>query len=229
MVHRATCDPRTLVCPPLDYILILKESSRNNLIMNPDTHSLAVPCDQRKQSISKYLNFICKAVPTHHIEGRAMKLGLDRALARLEEPEGDEERVSRLGSSSSISSTSSWSSTSWSRMHLTEYWPKTQSWKRRLGSSQTPGKKTGRFLASPTELRSVLYFTYQLLAQLMRRSRLLDRTPSPQSFQQLPYATSLQVTHNEASYATALFKWYAVGLGQYPTVDQCGGSCLYII
>lgn len=50
-----------------------------------------------------------------------MKLGLGREFARLDEPEGDEARVSRLGSSSSINSTSSCSSTSWSRMHFTEY------------------------------------------------------------------------------------------------------------
>lgn len=60
-----------------------------------------------KQIIGKYLNFIYNTVATYHIEGLAMKLGLGRALARLDEPEGDEERVSRLGSSSSINSTSS--------------------------------------------------------------------------------------------------------------------------
>lgn len=57
-----------------------------------------------------------------------MRLGLGSVFARLDEPEGDEPKVSRLGSNSSISSTSSCSSTSWSRMHLTEYWPKTQSY-----------------------------------------------------------------------------------------------------
>lgn len=64
---------------------------------------------------------------TYHKDGLAMRLGLGRALARLGEPEGDELRVSTLGSSSSISSTSSCRSTSWSRMHLTEYCPKTLS------------------------------------------------------------------------------------------------------
>lgn len=54
-------------------------------------------------------------------EGLEMKLGLGRALARVGDPEGDELRESRLGSSSSISSTSSCSRTSWSRMHRTEY------------------------------------------------------------------------------------------------------------
>lgn len=58
-----------------------------------------------------------------------MRLGLGREFALLDEPEGDEPRVSRLGSSNSISSTSSCSSTSWSRMHFTEYWPNTQSYK----------------------------------------------------------------------------------------------------
>lgn len=57
-----------------------------------------------------------------------MRLGLGRVLPRLKEPEGDWSRVRRLGSNSSISSTSSCSSTSWSRMHLTEYWPNTQSY-----------------------------------------------------------------------------------------------------
>lgn len=67
---------------------------------------------------------------THHREGLAMRLGLGRVLARPDEPEGDEPRVSRLGSNSSINSTSSCSSTSWSRMHLTEYWPNTQSYEK---------------------------------------------------------------------------------------------------
>lgn len=67
---------------------------------------------------------------TYHRDGLAMRPGLGRALARPDEPEGDEPRVSRLGSNSSISSTSSCSSTSWSRMHLTEYWPNTQSCER---------------------------------------------------------------------------------------------------
>ncbi len=68
---------------------------------------------------------------SYHREGLAMRPGLGRVLARLDEPEGEEPRVSRLGSNSSISSTSSCSSTSWSRMHLTEYWPNTQSYKKR--------------------------------------------------------------------------------------------------
>lgn len=153
-----------------------------------DTHFLfhVINSALRKQIISNYLNFICNGVATYHIEGLAMKLGLGRALAWLDEPEGDEERVSRLGSSSSISSTSSWSSTSCSRMQLTEYWPKTQSWKKRLESLEMPGNKTGRFLASFPVSLYILYFTYQLLAQLIRRSRLVNGTPSPQSFQQLP-------------------------------------------
>lgn len=67
---------------------------------------------------------------THHREGLAMRPGLGRVLARPDEPEGDEPRVSRLGSNSSINSTSSCSSTSWSRMHLTEYWPNTQSYEK---------------------------------------------------------------------------------------------------
>ena len=65
----------------------------------------------------------------YHREGLAMRLGLGSVLARLGEPEGDELRVSRHGSNSSISSTSSCSSRSWSRMHLTEYWPNTVSCK----------------------------------------------------------------------------------------------------
>lgn len=60
-----------------------------------------------------------------------MRLGLGRELALFDEPEGNEPRMSRLGSSNSISSTSSCSSTSWSRMHFTEYWPNTQSYKTR--------------------------------------------------------------------------------------------------
>lgn len=63
----------------------------------------------------------------YHREGLAMRLGLGKVFALRGEPEGEEPRVSRLGSKSSISSTSSCSSTSWSRMHLTEYWPNMQS------------------------------------------------------------------------------------------------------
>lgn len=59
----------------------------------------------------------------YHSEGLAIRPGLGRAFALLDEPEQDEPTVSRLGSNSSISSTSSCSSTSWSRMHLTEYCP----------------------------------------------------------------------------------------------------------
>lgn len=76
-----------------------------------------------------YFKALCVSFPTtYQREGLAMRLGLGRVFARLDEPEGDEPRVSRLGSNSSISSTSSWSSTSWSRMHLTEYWPNTPSY-----------------------------------------------------------------------------------------------------
>lgn len=56
---------------------------------------------------------------TYHSEGLAIRLGRGKLLPLL--------AVSRLGSRSSMSSTSSCSSTSWSRMHLTEYWPNTPS------------------------------------------------------------------------------------------------------
>lgn len=70
--------------------------------------------------------------------------------------------------------------------------------------------KTLSFLASLPEFRDNFNFTYQPLAQLTRCSRLVNRTPSPQSFHQLPYATSLQVTHNKAVYITTQCKSYAV-------------------
>lgn len=127
---------------------------------------------------------------TYHRDGLAMRPGLGRALARPDEPEGDEPRVSRLGSNSSISSTSSCSSTSWSRMHLTEYWPNTQSCERGgtceerwLGGTDTPPKNR---VAGCQHSFPVSRSTYQLLAQLTRRSRLVDRTPSPQGFSQSP-------------------------------------------
>lgn len=113
-----------------------------------------------------------------------MRLGLGRVFARLEEPEGDEPRVSRLGSNSSISSTSSCSSTSWSRMHLTEYWPNTQSYMKTEKSAES--KTRVKLLVSLPAFLSVSHFTYQLLAQLTRCGRLVNRTPSPQSFSQSP-------------------------------------------
>lgn len=62
-------------------------------------------------------------------EGEARRRGQGRELSLLGEPEGEAPRVSRLGSNSSISSTSSWSNTSWSRIDCTVYWPNTQSYR----------------------------------------------------------------------------------------------------
>lgn len=82
----------------------------------------------------------------YHMEGLAMRLGLGRVLVRVGEPEGDEPSVSRAGSNSSMSSTSSCSSTSWSNMHLTEYWPNAQSCK-----DQEQSKKGNRCIENTTE------------------------------------------------------------------------------
>lgn len=80
-----------------------------------------------------------------------MRLGLGRELARAGEPDGDELRESRLGSSSSISSTSSCSRTSWSRMHLTEYWPNAESC-RDANTDRLKFKKKGGFPSMQTNL-----------------------------------------------------------------------------
>lgn len=136
------------------------------------------------------LNFIHCTATTYQKEGLAMKLGLGSRFARLEGPEVEVLRVRRLGSNSSINSTSSCSSTSWSRMHLTEYWPNTQSYKRGwffLKCCEIRDKnKTLKLLVLLPAFLSVSHFTYQLLAQLMRCSRLLKRTPSPQNLSQPP-------------------------------------------
>lgn len=119
---------------------------------------------------------------TYHKDGLAMRLGLGRVLARLGEPEGDELRVSTLGSNSSISSTSSCRSTSWSRMHLTEYCPKTLSCvaTKRIKWCDAVTKKPDIWFKRQRSS------TYQLLLQLMSFSCLMKRAPGPQSLNQSP-------------------------------------------
>lgn len=146
-------------------------------------------------SLVSYPVYMCVSFLTmYHREGLAMRPGLGRVLARLDEPEGDEPRVSRLGSNSSISSTSSCSSTSWSRMHLTEYWPNTQSYKKTETREKKCLKRRDPFenktrvelLVSVPAFLSVSHSTYQLLPQLTRCRRLVNRAPSPQGFSQSP-------------------------------------------
>lgn len=146
-----------------DHVLILKERPRNNLFLSLDTHCLlchVINGELRKEIISKHLNFIYFTVATYHKEGLAMKLGLGKAFARPDEPEGDELRVSRLGSSSSINSTSSWSSTSWSRMHLTEYWPNTLSWNKGERMKMTCLKLKQRKIAGLTASIALHFLFY---------------------------------------------------------------------
>lgn len=43
-------------------------------------------------------------------------------------------------------------------MHLTEYWPKTQSWKKRLENVEMHEHKTARFLASLPEFLYISFY-----------------------------------------------------------------------
>lgn len=138
---------------------------------------------------------------TYHKDGLATRLGLGRVLARLGEPEGDELRVSTLGSSSSISSTSSCRSTSWSRMHLTEYCPKT------LSCVATKRIQWGdAFTIKPDVcFERQRSSTYQLLLQLVSFSCLMKRAPGPQSLNQSPKPCPLQVTEKWLHWETNTF------------------------
>lgn len=135
---------------------------------------------------------------TYQSEGLAIRLGLGRQLPLLAEPGQADPAVSRLGSKSSMSSTSSCSSTSWSRMHLTEYWPNTPSCA--AGRKKKKRKKESEKMKTSEEDRAcpcslALRPTHQLLAQLTRRSRLVEGTPSPQKLHQRPQQPTLQNRH----------------------------------
>lgn len=118
----------------------------------------------------------------YHREGLAMRLGLGKVFALRGEPEGEEPRVSRLGSKSSISSTSSCSSTSWSRMHLTEYWPNMQSCrgqKKKFILKEQNKNKPNKNTNCRRWFQCQSSCTYQLLVQLARCCRLVKWAPSP--------------------------------------------------